>query len=181
MDLETLFGLPAHPLLVHAPIVMLPLATLGAILMVLPSWRRRIGWIVVGLTGLSVATIQLAIGSGQTLEEGVESKTPHYLISRHSDLGYQLRPVAVVFFLAVFGLMAYEHWQSRRENTGGGAQPGTSAGTIIRAFSVVSAITAIVAAVWVVRVGHTGAEATWHGVKVVSEGGANGGEGGEGG
>jgi len=38
----TINGLPLHPLLVHAVVVLLPLAAVGSIIIaVVPKWRRR--------------------------------------------------------------------------------------------------------------------------------------------
>ena len=44
MDIKTLFGLPAHPLLVHVPVVLIPLAFVGACGMFWTWWRDRFGW-----------------------------------------------------------------------------------------------------------------------------------------
>lgn len=44
-------GLPVHPLVVHAVVVLLPAAVLGTIAVaVRPAWRRRYGTLVVGVT-----------------------------------------------------------------------------------------------------------------------------------
>ena len=59
MDIETIFGLPAHPLLVHIPVVLIPLCAAGAVwIVVWPSWRPRIGWIVVALSGFTVDHVE---------------------------------------------------------------------------------------------------------------------------
>jgi uncharacterized membrane protein len=73
MEISKLFGLPAHPLIVHIPVVLLPIAAIGAILMVLSlSWRARIGWLVVIAAGISLLFVQLAIGSGERLQDSVD-------------------------------------------------------------------------------------------------------------
>lgn len=181
MEIGKLFGLPAHPLLVHAPIVLLPLASVGAIAMLLPSWRRRIGWIVVALAGISVVAIQLSIESGYPLEEGTESGTSHELINRHADLAEQLRPIAALFFLVLLGFMVFEWWKTRQLSADGVADPTSQVARMpaSRALYAGTAVLALLAAVWVVRVGHSGADATWHDVQV-STGGDEGHEGGEG-
>ena len=47
--LDSLFGLPAHPLLVHGAVVLVPLAALGTIVIAFwPAARERIGWITAG-------------------------------------------------------------------------------------------------------------------------------------
>ena len=52
---ETLFGLPAHPLIVHATVVLVPLGALLVLLhAVWPAARRRLGVVtpLVALVGL---------------------------------------------------------------------------------------------------------------------------------
>lgn len=151
MEFDTLFGLPAHPLLVHAPIVMLPLAAIGAVMLILPSWRRRIGWIVVGLAGLSVVFTQLAISSGWALEESVEDSGSHELISRHADVADQLRPIALLFFLAVLSVMLFEWWAARKEST---TANEVAASPVTRGLAIAAVVLAIASSVWVVKVGH---------------------------
>jgi hypothetical protein len=42
--LDTLFGVPSHPLVVHAAVVLVPLAAIGTIVIALwPTARQRIG------------------------------------------------------------------------------------------------------------------------------------------
>jgi hypothetical protein len=48
--LDTFNGLPLHPLVVHAVVVLLPLSVVGAIVVALrPAWRQTYGWLVAGL------------------------------------------------------------------------------------------------------------------------------------
>ena len=70
MELESLFGLPAHPLLVHAAVVLVPLAAVGTVaIAVWGAARRRIGWIVVALGFVAFGSALLAQSSGESLEE----------------------------------------------------------------------------------------------------------------
>ena len=53
MEIETFFGLPAHPLMVHLPVVLIPLAGIIAIVFAFrPAWLDRFGWHLVVLSGL---------------------------------------------------------------------------------------------------------------------------------
>ena len=70
MELDTLFGLPAHPLIVHAVVVLVPLAAIGGIAIALSAWvRAHIGWLVVAFAVAGVVLVPLATGSGEALEE----------------------------------------------------------------------------------------------------------------
>jgi uncharacterized membrane protein len=47
---EEIKGLPIHPLVIHAAVVLIPLLVLGAVVYaVLPKLRGRVGWAVVAL------------------------------------------------------------------------------------------------------------------------------------
>lgn len=65
-------GLPLHPLVVHAVVVLLPLATLGTLaIAVRPAWRRPYGLLVVACTALATALIPVSTSSGEALEKHV--------------------------------------------------------------------------------------------------------------
>ena len=73
--MDTFFGLPSHPLLVHAVTVLFPLAALGGIVIAIsPSWREKIGWITVGLAGVGLVFTWLAKESGEALEEALANE-----------------------------------------------------------------------------------------------------------
>ena len=58
-----------HPLVVHAVVVLLPLAALGVVaLAVRPAWRGRFGVLVVVIAALATAAVPLATDSGESLE-----------------------------------------------------------------------------------------------------------------
>jgi uncharacterized membrane protein len=83
--MDRIFGLPAHPLLVHIPVALIPLSALGAIVIAVSErWRRRIGWVVVGVAGFAAIASQLAVTSGEELEEAVDESE---LVHRHAELG----------------------------------------------------------------------------------------------
>ena len=103
MEITTLFGLPAHPLLVHIPIVLLPLVGIGAIaIAVSPKARRRFGTVVLALAGVAFIGTVLAAGSGEGLVESVDSSAA---LRKHVDLAEAMRPLAFVLLLAVGGLV----------------------------------------------------------------------------
>ena len=78
-------GLPLHPLVVHAVVVLLPLAVLGTIAIVVrPRWRAVYGPLVVGAALVSTALIPVATSSGESLEHQVGSP------GEHAELGDQL-------------------------------------------------------------------------------------------
>src|SRR4051812_23820694 len=104
MDINDIGGLPAHPLLVHLPVVLVPLATVGALLMLLrPSWRRVYELPTAVLAVLGALATQLAIGSGESLEHRVAESD---LVERHSQIAEQARPFIFAFALVMVLVVA---------------------------------------------------------------------------
>ena len=57
----TVDGIPAHPLVVHAVVVLLPLAAVGTLLVVArPLWRRQLGVWVLLLALAGTAAVPVA-------------------------------------------------------------------------------------------------------------------------
>jgi uncharacterized membrane protein len=142
--LDTIAGLPVHPLVVHAAVVLLPLAALGLIACVLrPAWRERFGGLtVLGLLGGAAATV-VAKMSGEQLATRVG------LPEEHAEWGERLAIAAVV--LAVLSVL---WWFLARDSSKAGI------GRILGWISVVVALAVIAVAI---AAGHSGATAVWTG------------------
>jgi heme/copper-type cytochrome/quinol oxidase subunit 2 len=68
--LETVFGIPAHPLIVHAAVVFVPLQILAAFAYAfVPFVRRFIVWLVIGLAVVAPVSVFLAKESGDAFQE----------------------------------------------------------------------------------------------------------------
>jgi len=65
---DTFNGLPLHPLVVHAAVIVTPVAALLALALVRPSWRMRLRWPAAGAVGLAWVLVWVARASGQALE-----------------------------------------------------------------------------------------------------------------
>lgn len=168
-ELETFNGLPAHPFLVHLPVVMVPLALIGAIVaLVRPSWRSWATPVTAVFALVGTLGVQLAIMSGEGLEEIVDEETA--AIEHHAQLAEQARPL-VVLFLLVVAAAAVAVYLSQRDPEG--TQPRTAlARKAVVPLLALGVLTGGLSTVWVYRTGHTGAESVWEG-----DGGEGGGEG----
>lgn len=161
MDIETIFGLPAHPLLVHAPVVLIPLCAAGAVwIVVWPSWRPRIGWIVVVLSGFTVVMSKLAADSGEALEDALDRESS--LLERHTELGDTFVWFALAFFVAVLALMLWDRAQRREADPSGGPTGARAATPAAIVLSILVVVTAAAASFRVYQVGHSGAESVWN-------------------
>lgn len=162
MEIKSFFGVPAHPLFVHLPVVLTPLAAFTAVLMFRRDWRKSFLWITVALSGVALLGAQLAVGSGEELEESVNESRA---LEMHADLGEVTRALIGIFFLVALALAVYEYVRGRRpENEGSG--PSVFIATAMTAVMVLSGI---LATIWVVRAGHQGAKLTWEDVSSEGE------------
>ena len=179
LALDSLLGLPAHPLLVHIPVVLIPLGALGAVLMLCPRLRHALGWWVCAVVvGAGIAT-QLAISSGQSLEEYVRESD---LVREHTRIGENIRPWLLLMFLALLGVMLIDQTMRRRAASDEARPEGRDllqiAGVVL---TVLSIVFAAVSVYWVYRIGHSGSKAVWHQTQVKIDKGESHPEHGEGG
>jgi hypothetical protein len=182
-----LSNLPVHVLVVHAVVVLVPLAVLGAITVTLwPAARRRYGWLVVGIAAVATASIPIATNSGEGLERNLP-RSP--LIQAHAHLGDELLVFVAGMLVLLVAFMAV-HRRARatvgHDGPGTVAAPGAAAtalrGPLRIAAGVLGALTvvlAVVSAVQVYRIGDSGARAAWADKPyVVQTGGSGAGNGG---
>jgi hypothetical protein len=140
-----------HVLVVHAVVVLVPLAVIGTVtIAVWPAARRRFGWLVIGLTALATVSIPIATDSGEGLRDRI---APTDLIREHAHLGDEL----LLFVIGLLVVSTALVWLDRRRHVG---EPRT-AKTIAIVLSVLTVALATVSAVQVVRIGDSGARATW--------------------
>ena len=148
-----LFGTPAHPLLVHIPIVLLPLLAVAAIAMaVKPALRSRLTWVLFGTTLITAAVTYWATQAGQHLRNALQPALGTKA-DRHMELGNQTALLATIFFVGAACMVVMNHWFKRL----------TRSATVL---AWVVALVGVVAAVWVIRTGHEGARITWDGVNL---------------
>lgn len=183
MDFTSIFGLPAHPLVVHVPVVLVPLAFIGALGLFWEPWRRRFGWATVILTGVGGVFTQLAVSSGQGLEEQVRESRA---LEDHIDMGEALRPWLLLFFLAVIGFLLLDRRLRARAAAGDEASARDTGGRFIGGprligTFVLAVLLGAMSVYWVQAIGHSGAKATWERTqqRIDRGGGDGGGESGE--
>ncbi len=172
MEISNLLGLPAHPLLVHAAVVLIPLAALGlAVSAVWPAARRHLGWPSAALALAAAALVPVVTGSGESLQETV---TETALVKQHTEMGEQLTPWA--FAMALLGLALLLAYRQRDRATVSGA---TSHRRWLTTPVMVGLTVLVLAAtagstIQVARIGHSGAKAVWSGTATSGAAGAGG-------
>jgi hypothetical protein len=154
-------NLPLHPLVVHAVVVGIPLAALLAFLFAFPKTRSWARWplaiTVIGATGATYVAKQ----SGLALEAalGIKPGNPvGDLILKHSLLASKLFWIMIVF--SIIGLLnVFVVSLGSAEGTDGGARQPAIVRIVLPILLVAAAVVALV---WIVRVGDLGAHAVWN-------------------
>jgi uncharacterized membrane protein len=142
-------GVPVHPLVVHAVVVLLPLAIIGTIAIVVrPQWRRRYGPLVVLGALAATVLIPVATSSGEALQERVGNP------GDHAELGDQL----IWFAIPLLVLSAALVYLDRRKTQG---KPPVGPHSLTTVVAVLAVVSALAAGVQVYRVGDSGARAAW--------------------
>lgn len=155
MELKSLFGLPAHPLVVHAVVVLLPLAAIGLVVTAaIPRSRRAYAPLVLVAALAALGSVSVATGSGEELEEGVKETEA---VEDHTELGELVLPWAIAVAVVSAVVVAAEPVRRR--------YPDLSPKTVTAAL-VVAAVISSTGAIWTVaEAGHSGAKATWEDVQ----------------
>ncbi|MBN9100801.1 MULTISPECIES: DUF2231 domain-containing protein [unclassified Pseudonocardia] len=155
----TINGIPAHPLVIHAVVVLLPLATLGALLIaVRPRLRRTFGIPVLLMALVGVAAVPVATQTGEQLQRVLPGPNP--LIQIHEQRGNTLLPWAVAF-LVVLAVAVVTEFRTSRPVDGATTRTSSRVTTIA---TVLAAVLGLVVTGLVVWIGDAGATAVWKGV-----------------
>lgn len=143
--LDSFLGLPAHPLIVHAPVVLIPLTGLGLLALLLrPAWRTRYaGLLLLGLVAAALGAVAAAV-SGNAFAGRVGVPVTH------QSYGTALAAVSVA--LAVAGGSWLWLVRGERQVPPRVAALGWTAGAVALAAIVLVGLT-----------GHSGATAAWGG------------------
>ncbi len=162
----TVDGIPAHPLVVHAVVVLLPLAAVGTLLVVArPRWRRELGVWVLLLALVGVATVPVAQRTGVELAASFGGGSP--LVAIHATRAATLLPAALVFLLLLAATVLVGRRADAARPRGRSAHALATRADPVRlhrltlALGVLSALAGIVVTGLVVWIGHAGSVAVW--------------------
>ncbi|KOV69347.1 DUF2231 domain-containing protein [Streptomyces sp. MMG1121] len=151
-------GLPAHVLLVHVVVVLIPMTALALAAGALwPRVARRLGILLPGVAFVGLLSVPLTTHAGEWLERHVDDDP---LVRRHTELGDGLLPWA----LGLFVLAAVVWWAARRSPAEAGRSGVLrwSAVPVRIVVATLSLAVAVGAVVDVYRIGDSGAKAAWH-------------------
>ena len=153
--LDSVGGLPTHPLVVHVAVVMLPLATVALLAIILvPRWRAAYGWLT--MAGLTVGAIGavLAAQTGEALAEQVGLPADHAL------WGDLLEKAGLVLLVVAASWFLLQRRAAARTSDAERPRWASLTQTLAGALSIGLALAVLTLTV---VVGHSGATAVWQG------------------
>ena len=159
-------GIPTHPLLIHAAVVLVPLlAILTVAYALVPFVRSHIRW-VLGLLALATPiSALLAKLSGDAFFARLQSRdriTPEFLpkLESHRQFGTLTLYATIVLAVLTLGLVYFVAPRVAAARVADGAGSTRVLSLVLGALSVVAAAVSLY---YVVRTGDSGAKAVWTG------------------
>ncbi|MRH87610.1 hypothetical protein GFY24_09110 [Nocardia sp. SYP-A9097] len=151
--MATFNGLPAHILLVHFIVVLVPLtALLATLCAVWPAARRRLVWLSLVLAAGVVVMTPITTDAGEWLEQRV-GRNPN--LQNHTHLGDTFIYFALPLLIGA-GLVAVVHVREGRGRS--------LSRVLVGAVAVLTIAASIAATVQVYRIGESGSGSVWNGV-----------------
>jgi hypothetical protein len=150
VQIHRAFGLPAHPLIIHFPVVFVPLLGLAVLAVAFNArWFDRFGLLVAAFSVVSLAATLLAVGAGEAFRKERLRDFPNLVddptLHDHADAGITVRLAMVILTALLVGLLF-------------GKRLPNAARIVLRVLAVLFALTAIF---FVIRTGHLGAKLAW--------------------
>jgi uncharacterized membrane protein len=146
------FGLPLHPLVVHLTVVLVPVTAVALVVAAfVPGTRRYLRWPVAVAAVLSAVSVYVTKEAGEHLERQLPDSD---LIRAHASMADPLLPISLGVAVVAVALLVLTSPRVRVRN----------ANFLLIVVAVLGLAVSVTSVVEVVRIGHSGADAAWHGV-----------------
>jgi hypothetical protein len=172
VKINTIYGgLPAHPLFLHVPVILIPVAGVAALaLTVRPAWFARHGVWITLVAVIALGALNLTMGAGKALRDdfgvpiaGFGAGGPASLIARHEHAADLLRIFTILFTaVLIVSLAVYRAESGVAPLDGVLARLRDSAAATI-ALRAGLAVLAVLCLYFVFHTGDLGAKAVWQG------------------
>lgn len=158
-------GLPAHPLFVHVPVVLIPVSLIAAVVFMYRSeWLARYGIALSVLSIVAMSSIFVAMQAGAALRGALHLHgRAATLISEHSQAANILAVLYVLYTALVIVTFAARRISGGMPTGLGLVDRPLSSATVLAGLRVVVVVLAIASGYMVFRTGDLGAKAVWHG------------------
>jgi uncharacterized membrane protein len=172
-------GLPAHPLFVHVPVVLIPTTIVTAIVFVFKrEWLARYGIALAVVSIVAMSSVFLTMQAGAALRRALDLQGPTAkLISEHEQAAHILAIVYVLFTATLIVTFASQRISGGMP-TGLALVDGVlSPRPVLTTLRVALVLLALGAGYMCFRTGDLGAKAVWQGRLQAAHGGFSGGAG----
>jgi hypothetical protein len=158
-------GLPAHPLFVHVPVVLIPTTVVVAIVFVVKrEWLSRYGIALALVSIVAMSSIFLTMQAGAALRAALHLQgQAAVLISEHSHAAHILAIVYVVFTATLIVTFAAQRISGGMPTGLGFVDRLLSPKPVVTALRVALVLLSIGAGYMTFRTGDLGAKAVWQG------------------
>jgi hypothetical protein len=173
-------GLPAHPLFVHVPVVLIPTTSVAAVVFMFKrEWFTRYGIALAAVSILAMSSIFLAMQAGAALrgELNLQGEVAR-LISEHSHAAHILAIVYVLFTATLIVTFAAQRISGGMPTGLGIVDKPLSAKSMLAILRVVLVLLSIGTGYMCFRTGDLGAKAVWQERIQAAHAGFPGGSGG---
>jgi hypothetical protein len=165
--LEAYGGLPAHPLLLHVPVILIPVVTIWSLLLVArPAWVQRQGLIASTVAVVALAGTILTAGAGEALRKALHLGAGGFgdtasLIARHAHAADILRLLMFAFVLVLIVYVLARRVAAGRILGRVGLDRFLSAPLTARVLATLLVALALGCGYFVFHTGDLGAKAVW--------------------
>jgi hypothetical protein len=164
-------GLPAHPLFLHVPVILIPVAGLGALaLAARPSWWPRHGVWVTAVAVVGLGATNLTMGAGEQLRTdlgldgvggGGGGGGVGALIASHASAADTLRILVILFTAMLIVTLAVYRADTRIAPLDGILAEARDSAAVTIVLRVAVALLALGSLYYVFHTGDLGAKAVW--------------------
>jgi hypothetical protein len=171
--------LPAHPLFVHVPVVLIPTTIVVAIVFVVKrEWLMRYGIALAVVSIVAMSSIFLTMQAGAALRGALNLRgQAAVLISEHSHAAHILAIVYVVFTATLILTFAAQRISGGMPTGLGFVDSLLSPKPVVAVLRIALVLLSIGAGYMTFRTGDLGAKAVWQGRLQAAHGGGPGGPG----
>ncbi len=173
IQINTIYsGLPAHPLFLHIPVILIPVAVIAALVLAArPAWFAHHGVWVALVAVVALASTNLTMGAGKALRNDLHLNggfgPTASLIARHAHAASILRILVIVFTAVLIVSVAVFRTADRRI-TGlavfdAPLEAIRSRAPLSAGLRILVVVLALGCAYFVFRTGDLGAKAVWQG------------------
>jgi uncharacterized membrane protein len=158
-------GLPAHPLFVHVPVVLIPTTVIAALVcMVRIDWFARYGIALAVVSIGAMSSIFLTMQAGGALEAALhlQGQAAH-LINEHSQAAHYLAFIYVAFTAILIVTFAAQRISTGMPTGLVVVDRALASRRTFTALRVLMVVLSLAGALMVFRVGDLGAKAVWQG------------------